>query len=562
MVSWTVPRLYRRAILVYLIAIVAPVAALVWLGIDTLQRQRTLIAQQARAAVAAELTRRTEAAGRAAFDAPHPIVQHTFVFESGMLVRPSLRAPFSDGVPDEFADAYRQESSGQVELALASFRALLNARARTAQTSSRRSLALARDGVARCLDRLGRHEEAREHWRQLAREFADDRDLSHRPYGIVAAIAAQETNGLADRIASGRWELSRDYAEYVLDELGPGLQLPYLQRFDFAETLDSGFRPPQALVDGQVYSDRVGGYRLFYRRHGADGVTGFSVNEKWVNTQLVPAVEQELDIRRTSTNYLRVYIGSISLVMLVLSFGVVLLLRDVSREARTNKARTELVSGISHELKTPITLMRLYSETLLRHPGFSDEERTGFYRIIARESTRLGRLIDQVLSFARVDRGAQIYHFEDADLAPIVCGVIDDYREYLEHAGFRLRRTVPEAIPAIRFDGAAISQALLNLLDNAVKYSGDSREIGIRVSVDPGQVAIEVEDHGIGIAPADQPRIFERFVRVSNGSGKGGYGLGLYLVRHIMEAHGGRAEVESEVGRGSRFRLVLPRAAA
>jgi signal transduction histidine kinase len=562
MAFWAVPRLYRRAILVYLVAIVAPVAALVWLGIDTVQRQRNLIAQQARAAVAAELSRRTEAAGKAAFTGPHPIIHHTFAYESGMLVRPLLRAPFSDNVPDELVDAYRQESAGQIDLALASFRSFLAERTRTGRTSSRRSLALALDGMARCLDKLERPDEARARWRQLAREFPDDRDLSHRPYGIVAAIAAQETDGLAERIASGRWELSRDYAEYVLDELGPGLQSPYRQRFEFAETLDSGFRPPQALVEGQVYSDRIGPYRLFYRRQGADGVTGFSVNEEWVNTVLVPEVERGLDVRRTSTNYLRVYIGSVSLVMLVLSFGVVLLLRDVSREARTNKARADLVSGVSHELKTPITLMRLYSETLLRHPGFAEEDRIGFYRIIARESTRLGRLIDQVLSFGRVDRGAQVYHFEEGDLAPIVCGVIDDYREYLEHAGFQLRRAVPEEVPAVRFDSAAISQALVNLLDNAVKYSGESKEIGVRVSVDSDHVAIEVEDHGIGISAADQPRIFERFVRVSNGSGKGGYGLGLYLVRHIMEAHGGRAEVESEPGRGSRFRLILPTAAA
>jgi signal transduction histidine kinase len=117
-------------------------------------------------------------------------------------------------------------------------------------------------------------------------------------------------------------------------------------------------------------------------------------------------------------------------------------------------------------------------------------------------------------------------------------------------------------VPAVRFDAPAISQALLNLLDNAVKYSGPSKHIGVRIAVHDGQVAVEVEDHGVGIASSEQDRVFDRFYRVQNGSGRGGYGLGLFLVRRIMEAHGGRAEVDSEPGRGSRFRLILPAVAA
>jgi signal transduction histidine kinase len=554
MKSWVVPRLYRRAILVYLVAIGAPVAAFVWLGIQTLERQRTIIVAQANDAVARELESRIARAAKEAFtDLRHPIVRHTFAWESGMLVRPALRAPLPDAIPDDFRAAYSQESSGDFERALESFRSLLTG-------TDRPSLAL--HGIARCLDKLRRHGEAREAWRRLAREFPDARDLSHRPYGITAAIAAADTAGLYDRIASARWDLSREQAEYFLDELDPARISPYLERFQFAEALASTFRPVGNLVLGEIYSDLVGPYRVFYRREGSDRVTGFSVSEPWIDTRLTPQVERALDVAGTTRKDLRIYVGSIALVLLVLSAGVVLLLRDVSREARTNRARAELVSSVSHELKTPITLVRLYSETLLRNPAFGDDERLGFYRIIARESTRLGRLIDQVLTVARVDRGAQVYHFEEGDLAPVVAGVVDDYREYLEHAGYRLIHALPESVPPVRFDGAAISQALLNLLDNAVKYSGQSKEIGVRMSVSGGEIAIEVEDHGIGIEPADQGQVFERFYRVANSTGKGGYGLGLFLVRHIMEAHGGRAEVQSEPGRGSRFRLILPAAAS
>jgi two-component system phosphate regulon sensor histidine kinase PhoR len=121
---------------------------------------------------------------------------------------------------------------------------------------------------------------------------------------------------------------------------------------------------------------------------------------------------------------------------------------------------------------------------------------------------------------------------------------------------------MPETVPPIRFDGAAVSQALVNLLDNAVKYSATSKEVAVSVDVCEEGVDIEVADRGIGIPASEQARIFDRFYRVPNANGKGGYGLGLFLVRHIAEAHGGRVDVESEPGHGSRFRLSLPRAAS
>ena len=555
MTFWAVPRLYRRAILIYVGTIVVPVAAFVWLGIQSLEGQRRTIAAQAKAAADQKLATETESAARAAFARPdHPIIEHAFVIQSGALVQPALRAPLPDRMPEEFAEAYRQEADGEYSLALRSFEALLAAKTRP-------SLALF--GIARCLDRLNRQDEARKVWRRLAADFADDRDpFSQRPFGIIAAIAAHETGGLYERIQSGRWDLSADQAQYFLRELDPDRQSHYLARFEFAAELVEGFTPPAALADGEIYSTAPGGRRIFYRSDGPNRITGFAVNESWIAETLRPRIERDLDVEATTRKDVRLYVGSVGLVLMVLSAGVVLLLRDVSREARTNQARAELVSSVSHELKTPITLMRLYSETLLRHPGFSDEDRHSFYRIIARESTRLGRLIDQVLTFSRVDRGAQVYHFEEGDLASVVTGVVEDYREYLEHAGFSLRHTVPDVVPPVRFDGAAISQALLNLLDNAVKYSGTSKHIGVRIALNDGHVAVEVEDHGVGIPPSEQERVFDRFYRVKNGSDRGGYGLGLFLVRRIMEAHGGRAEVDSAPGRGSRFRLVLPAVAA
>jgi len=195
---------------------------------------------------------------------------------------------------------------------------------------------------------------------------------------------------------------------------------------------------------------------------------------------------------------------------------------------------------------------------LLGRAEITAEQRTDSYRVIVRESERLSRLVNQILTFSKIERGAVAYNFEQGDVAPVVGGIVDDYRDYLEHAGFCVERAIASTAPAVRFDSAALSQAVVNLLDNAVKYSGDSRKIAVRLAAQNGSVTFEVEDHGIGIPAGEQPKVFDRFYRVANESGKGGYGLGLFLVRHIMEAHGGRAEVESEPGRGSRFRLVFP----
>jgi signal transduction histidine kinase len=128
----------------------------------------------------------------------------------------------------------------------------------------------------------------------------------------------------------------------------------------------------------------------------------------------------------------------------------------------------------------------------------------------------------------------------------------------VERAGFQMQESFAAAAPAVRFDAGALSQAIVNLLENAVKYSGESREIAVRLEADDTQVVVAVADHGPGIPESEQRRIFDRYYRAPNGAAKGGYGLGLFIVSHIMDAHGGRVELHSEPGRGSCFRLVLP----
>lgn len=546
--STRIPRFYRRAVLIYLVTIVLPVCLLLWLGIRSFDRQREALATLTAEKLSAAIDTRTREAAGLAFELPsHPIATHFFRIARGEIVRPALRAPLPLSPPPAFLDAERIERT-RPDLALAAYR-------RLADGPPRPGLALSR--MARCLTALGRADEARTIWRRLARSFPDERDLSGRPFGIVAAIQAGDTTGLLPQIAAERWQLSADQAEYFVGELGPGQADAYLDQFRFARELAADFRPPGGLKVLELRSETVAGRRIFYRMDPSGGLAGFAANEAGLE-RLRAQVQAELGVADPQARDLRLHAGAVALVSLLLSAGVLLLARDSSREARINDLRTAFVSGVSHELKTPITLVRLYGETLLRHEGLSPDERREFYRIITRESARLGRLVDQILSFSRIEQGELKYDMQEGDLAPLVGGVVEDYREWLEHAGFVLRRTVPDAAPPVCFDPAAVSQALVNLLDNAAKYSGSSREIAVRLDARGDHVSVEVEDHGIGIPPAEQGKIFDRFYRSGGGTGKGGYGLGLFMVNHIMSVHGGRVEVDSERGRGSRFRLIFP----
>jgi signal transduction histidine kinase len=547
--SIRIPRRYRRAILIYLLTIVTPVCVLLWLGVQSFDRQRqaleTLTAEKLEAAIDARTRKTAEAAFR---EPSHPLVNHFFVIEDGHVVRPALRAPLARPLPHAFTEADHLERE-RPDLALTAYR-------RLAADPGHAALALSR--VARCLTRLGRHEEAGATWRALAVAHAEARDPFGRPYGIVAAIQAGETKGLLDQIVKGRWELSADQAEYFVAELGGGsTAAAYLDRFVFARELAANFRPPASMTEGEVRSDMTDGRRVFYRSDGPGRIVGFSTNRAALDA-IARDVQVELGITNPGARDLRLHIWAVALVSLLLSAGVVVLLRDTTRDARVNQLRAEFVNGVSHELKTPITLVRLYGETLLRHETLGLEERREFYRIITRESTRLGRLVDQILAFSRIERDELRYEMQEGDVTPVVAGVVEDYREWLEHAGFTIVRRIPESAPLVRFDPAAVSQALVNLLDNAAKYSGAARDIAVTLDAGGGEVVIEVEDHGVGIPQPEQRKVFERFYRAAGRSGKGGYGLGLFMVRHIMEVHGGRAEVDSEPGRGSRFRLVFP----
>jgi len=250
----------------------------------------------------------------------------------------------------------------------------------------------------------------------------------------------------------------------------------------------------------------------------------------------------------------------LAVIVALMLFGAVMIARDISRESETNRLKTEFVNNISHELKTPLTLIRLYGETLQRKENLTDKEKKDCYEIITKESERLSHLINNVLDFSRIEMGRKEFDFRKGYLQDVILDTIESYRYHLEKKGFVINKDIAENLPEMNFDGEAIASVLINLLSNVMKFSPKEKEVTVKLLRDNGNAVLQVADKGIGISQKEIPKIFQRFYQSDNNitSEARGSGLGLTMVKNIIEAHKGRIEVESEPGKGSTFSVILP----
>ncbi len=241
--------------------------------------------------------------------------------------------------------------------------------------------------------------------------------------------------------------------------------------------------------------------------------------------------------------------------------GALLVLQDVTELRRLERVRSDFVANVSHELRTPVTSIKGYAETLLAEKQRDPETLERFLGIIVRQSDRLTALVDDILSLARLERSESSGDtgFEQTNLATIIEGAVQACAPKATERQVRISVSCAEDL-VLGANPALAEQALLNLLDNAVKFSEPGGEVRMAAQSFADNISICVTDTGPGMAPEQQARIFERFYRVDRGRSRamGGTGLGLSIVKHIMNVHGGRIEVESELGRGSRFSLFFP----
>lgn len=243
-----------------------------------------------------------------------------------------------------------------------------------------------------------------------------------------------------------------------------------------------------------------------------------------------------------------------------LFLGAGLTYRTAYRESKLAQMKSAFVSNVSHEMKTPLATIQMYAETLESGRVRDEKKLADYHRVIYSESQRLGQLIEDVLDFARMEKQAEQFHFQPVNVTEMLEEVSYPFRRQVEHAGGRLHVELPESLPLLPLDSKAMQQAVGNLLSNALKYSPERKQITLRAGWEKGQVAISVEDEGIGIAEEDQQRIFDKFYRANHGLAHNtkGAGLGLAIAGRIVKAHKGRINVWSEPGRGSRFTILLP----
>ena len=379
-------------------------------------------------------------------------------------------------------------------------------------------------------------------WARLADAYRDERDLAAQPYGLVAALERPAAGprdaviqaGYSDLVA-GRWALAVDQVDYFLPLLEARLGRPAAERpstaFLAEQRLASALRDSTASLAtpaaGEVAWTTIGSnpaYRLALAA-SADGVAGCVIRTDWVAERVLPDAARSLGVDRSLSVVLEprtapvspppqgavllrqalplalaghrlaarvtapppardadwAFAGATVVTMGALAIGVLLLLRDVARQRETNRVREDLVSGVSHELKTPLTLIRVYAETLAADPAAAEDDRRSYYEVIVRETERLSGLIERVLNFSRVDRGERSYRFAPADLRTVVGETTATYTQFLRGRGFGVEVDIAPGVRMVTCDADAVAEALVNLLDNAAKYSGDARGFVVRL---------------------------------------------------------------------------------
>ncbi len=268
-----------------------------------------------------------------------------------------------------------------------------------------------------------------------------------------------------------------------------------------------------------------------------------------------------LSIKQLARDRARQNIGLLILVDILLLAGAWLFYRNVKRELHLAKVKSDFVSNVSHEIRTPLALISMYAETLQLGRLKEEAKRQKYYDIIYRETQRLSGIVNNILNFSRMESGRQKLSFNTLEINDIVDEVLTNYRYHFHEEGFEVTQHIEPQLKPIQADKQALTECLINLLDNGMKYSKAIKELTVSTGLKGQYQYIEVKDKGIGISPREQKYIFDKFYRVTKGAlahHAKGSGLGLSIVMHLVKGHNGRIELESQEYKGSCFRILFP----
>lgn len=306
------------------------------------------------------------------------------------------------------------------------------------------------------------------------------------------------------------------------------------------------------MAGGEVSGDQSPSLLLSYSRDFEDNFPPWTI--KIYQTSPTEA-DRQFSLRRN------IYVLSVVVVIVAILFGGILAIRSTAKELRLAKLKSDFVSTVSHEFRTPLTSIRYLAELLQRGRVKEESKKQQYYESITHESERLSRLIENILDFSKIEAGMKEYEFAETDAAELCREVVSRFQEQVAPQEFTVESEISEELPKIFADREALSRALFNLMDNAVKYSGNSRKIKFRAWSDQNHIFLQVEDQGIGISKDDQDKVFAKFYRsgdIQNSSIKGS-GIGLTIVSHIAKAHGGEVILESELGKGTEVTIHFPK---
>lgn len=266
---------------------------------------------------------------------------------------------------------------------------------------------------------------------------------------------------------------------------------------------------------------------------------------------------EDLGIPNLTKNF---YFWTIIILILILTFGAVLIGRTIAQEMGIQKIKSDFVASVSHEFKTPLTSIKALVERLqegkVKNPAKMDE----YFSMISQSTDKLTRLVKNILDSSKIDEGKIDYNFIDTDIGLFIGQLIENFKKDAAQKRTNIQNHIQNNIPSVSIDWDTMTHAIFNLLDNAVKFSIDRRDIEIVVEGKTNHAAVKIKDHGIGIYPDETDKIFDKFYQGRNTPKQAstGTGLGLALVKHIVEDHGGKISVESQIGKGSTFSLILP----